>query len=90
MIKLGQKVRVIKRPNNSESGRNAKTEKQGYIYTLTKHLITVMYTKDGHDTHRESINIGDITDKYIELQVEINKKWKVVTRKDFEELMKNE
>ena len=86
MIKLGQKVRVIKRPNNSESGRNAKTEKQGYIYSLTKHLITVMYTKDGHDTYKESVNVADIIEKIIELQIKRNKEWVKVTLKDFEGL----
>lgn len=89
MIKLGQKAKIIKRPNNSESGKNARVEKQGYIYALTKYLVTIMYAKDGYDMYKESINVADIIDNHIQLQVKVNKEWNIVSAKDFEILMRN-
>lgn len=83
MLKLGTKVKVIKRPNNSAVGRTSREEKQGYINALTKHLITVMYTKDGQDTYKESINVADIIENKIELQIMNNKEWVKATLKDF-------
>lgn len=86
MLHVGQKIKTVIKPSKEDHKNH---EKYGYISSLTKHIVTVMYVNSsGKDTYRNSISISDVADDYIQLYVRENREWVKVTMKDFEELKK--
>lgn len=80
-MQIGAKVRL--KVKQMAKHRPAFVDHKGYICGITKHLINIMYTKNGRDTYRESFKLADIVENKAIIEVLINGEWIPVTKQDF-------
>lgn len=79
-------IKPVKKPNWGEE----RLHRTGRIHSLTDKLITIEYLKDGKPTYKDSFNISDVIEEKAIINVCVNRVWTRVSKKDFEELIKNE
>lgn len=86
-MQIGDKVTVIKNPNNKEKTegvkqtRFAKIHQNGILESISSNVIVIKYKN-----YRESFNIADIVQRFVEIQDKHHNK---LTPQDFKEMIKN-
>lgn len=88
MLQIGDKVTVIKNPNNKEKTEGvkqtkcAKIQQNGILESISSNVIVIKYKN-----YRESFNIAEIVQRFVEIQDKHHNK---LTIQDFKEMVSHE